>query len=580
MKQIFIPFSILLFSLAPALYAQPPVKAIVGGTLINPNGTEPVEGSVILIEDHGIVKVGKLGEIKIPKDAQVFNAEGKWIIPGLIDTHVHFFQSGGLYTRPDVIDLREYRPYEEERSWIKEHLPDTFARYLRSGVTSVVDVGGPTWNFRVREAAQETDLAPRVAVAGPLISTYRPEEFAIEDPPIIKVDSVEEAQALVRRQVTWNPDLIKIWFIVFPGQDPKDYLPLIKAIVEESHRHGLRVAVHATELETARTAVKAGADILVHSVDDREVDEEFIQLLKKNHILYTPTLLVSMRYREVLSQQLQLILPEHEMANPYILSMLFDLRELPADIIPQSVLNRIKNPGPISPNPIALKNLKLLHDAGVTITAGTDAGNIGTPHGPAIFREFELMAKAGLSAQQILKAATVNGAQFMGRQEELGTVEEGKLADMVILNSNPLSDIRNTSDIYRVVKDGHVYEPAQIIKKTPEDVVQQQVNAYNARNIEAFLATYSPDVKIFAHPDRLRLSGPEQIRKAYRSLFERVPSLHGEIVNRLVLGNFVVDQEKITGSPKDPWEAVIIYEVRDGLIQRVWFIGEDNYSIG
>ncbi len=554
----------------------PSIKAIIGATLVNTDGTKPIKNAVILVEGPKISKVGTASKVKIPKGAEIINAEGKWIIPGLVDAHIHFFQSGGLYTRPDVIDLRKFVAYEEEElAQIRENLPDTFARYMRCGITSVVDVGGPFWNYDVRELAQKTKLAPRVVVSGPLISTYQPDALTTGDPPIIKVNSAEEAQDLVRRQTEKKTDFIKIWYIVRSSQKPEDHLPLVEATIQESHRRGLRVIVHATQLETARTAVKAGADILAHIVTDKEVDEEFIKLLKDNDIILTPTLIVFEGYDEVLSQQVELSAPEFEYANPYIISTFFDLREMPTDAIPKRVLERIKNPQPISTNPVVLKNLKLLQDGGVTIAAGTDAGNIGTLHGPSIFREFELMAEAGLSPLQILTAATINGAKVTGWEKKLGTIEAGKLADMVILNSDPLLDIRNASDIHLVIKDGMIFEPSQIIRKKPEDVVQQQVNAYNARDIDAFLATYSPRIKIFDHPDSLLWSGLEEMRNVYTHRFESAPQLHCEIINRIVFGNFVIDREKVTGLPDDQViNAVAIYEVQEGLIQQVWFLRE------
>jgi imidazolonepropionase-like amidohydrolase len=564
-----------LTSITPAQDVSSP-KAIVGATLVNTNGAKPVKNAVILVEGSKITRVGTAKRVKIPKGAEIIDAKGKWIIPGLVDTHIHFFQSAGLYTRPDVIDLRKFVAYEEEElAQIRENLHDTFARYIRCGITSVVDVGGPFWNYDVRELARKTKLAPRISVAGPLISTYQPEALTTGDPPIIKVNSIEEAQNLVHRQIEKKTDFIKIWYIVRSGQKPEDHFPLVKATIQESHKHGLRVIVHATQLETARTAVKAGADILAHMVTDKEVDEEFIKLLKKNKVILSPTLVVFEGYGEVLTQQVDLTAPEFEYANPYIISTFFDLRELPADAIPKRYLERIKNPDPISTNPVILKNLKLLQDGGVTIAAGTDAGNIGTLHGPSIFREFELMAEAGLSPMQILTTSTINGAKFTGWQNKLGTIEAGKLADMVILNSDPLQDIMNTSDIHLVIKDGIIFEPAQIIKQSPEDIVQQQVNAYNARNIEAFLAKYSPSIKIFEHPDKLRWSGLEEMRKPYTERFENSPSLHCEIVNRIVLGNFVIDREKVTGLPDDQViNAVVIYDVQEGLIQRVWLLRE------
>ncbi|UCD39322.1 MAG: amidohydrolase family protein, partial [Fidelibacterota bacterium] len=369
----------------------------------------------------------------------------------------------------------------------------TFARYLRCGITSVVDVGGPYWNFEVRELARQSDMAPTVAVAGPLISTVQRDALMTDDPPIIKVTSAREALRLVRKQAEHEPDLIKIWYIAGrPDSDvptaEKTY-PIIEATIRESHKLGLRVAVHATGLETARLAVNAGADVLVHSVTDKEVDDEFLQLLKDNNVIYIPTVVVWEGYGEVYSQQVNLLPVEYELGNPYIAGTLFDLRHLPEADIPERVRTRIAEAEPVMPREIALKNLKRVQEAGVLVAAGTDAGNIGTLHGPSIFRELELMAQAGLSPMEILTDATLNGARVMGRENELGTIEAGKLADLVILNADPMLDILNTSDIQGVVKHGRYYPADEIIKPSPTDIVQRQDNAYNAHDIEAFLAT-------------------------------------------------------------------------------------------
>ncbi|HWI40029.1 MAG TPA: amidohydrolase family protein, partial [Verrucomicrobiae bacterium] len=118
--------------------------------------------------------------------------------------------------------------------------------------------------------------------------------------------------------------------------------------------------------------------------------------------------------------------------------------------------------GPVPPPRVAMKNLKKLWQAGVTVAAGTDAGNIGTLPGPSIFRELKLMQASGLTPRQVLTAATLNGARVMGRENELGTLEEGKLAEMVVLGSDPLADIGNTADIRLVIKGGEVLRPEQI----------------------------------------------------------------------------------------------------------------------
>ena len=565
---------VLIFFVACSIHAGASNKAIVGGSVVNPDGAPSLKNAVILIKDNKIIQIGKPGKVKIPQDAEIIDIQGKWVIPGLIDSHIHFFQSGGIYTRPDVIDLRNYVPYvEKELNQVKKQLPDTFARYLRCGITSVVDMGGPFWNFEVREIAGQTDLAPRVEVAGPLISTYQPEALTTDDPPIIKVNTIEEALALVHKQIEKKTDFIKIWYIVRSGQKPEDHLPLVKTIVEESHKNGFRVIVHATQLETAKAAVKAGADILAHSVSDKIVDNEFIKLLKKRKVIYSTTIIVNEGYKEALTKRVKLSLQEHGLANPYIVSTLFDLYQLPEDATPKISENWVK--GRNESVKISQQNLKILQDAGVTIAANTDAGNIGTLPGPALFREFQLMAEAGLTPRQILTAATINNAKLMGRQNTLGAIEPNKLADLVILNSDPLLDILNTSDIHLVVKDGNVYKPDQIIKKSAEDVVQQQVNAYNARDIEAFLATYSPGCKIYYHPDTLYCSGLEEIKQRCQPLFESNPNLHVETINRIVMGSFVINREKVTGLANNQiYNTAAVYKVQDGLIQEVWIIRE------
>ncbi len=555
-------------------YAQTTV--ISGGVLINTDGNPPLENAVIVLEGYRIAAVGVNGEVAIPGDAEIIDATGGWIIPGLIDSHVHFFQSGGLYTRPDVIDLRKHVSYEKvELQWIKDNLSDTFRRYLRSGVTSVVDFGGPMWNFEVRDKAVQTPEAPTVVVAGPLISTYQPAALTTDDPPIIEVQTGEEARRLVRKQAERGTDLIKIWYIVTRGRTVEDSLPIINATIDESRAHGLRVSVHATQLETARAAIKAGADILVHSVTDTEVDDEFIQLLKENDVIYVPTLMVFERYPAVFNQQIPMTRAEFHYAHPDVLSSLFDLRKLPEEDVPPAIRQRMQNPQPIPDDRVELRNLKLLHDAGVIIAAGTDAGNIGTIHGPAIFYEFELMSRSGLSPMDILKTATVNGAKVMGMENDLGTIEAGKIAAIVILNSNPLDDIANTADIGYVVKNGVVYQPEDLIPESPVDVVKKQVNAYNARDLDAFVSFYHPDAVVYRYPGEILASGEREIRERYRMRFDESPALHAEIVNRITLGKYVIDEERITGiDGDDPLYAVVIYEVSDGIILNSWIIIE------
>jgi len=159
--------------------------AIVGATVVDGTAA-PIHDAVVLVQGDRITAVGPRARVGLPKGITIVDGRGKWVTPGLVDAHVHFFQSGGAYTRPDAVDLRRYRPYEKEIALLKEALPRTFARYLLCGITSVADVGGPFWNFEVRDRAGRTELAPRVAVAGPLVSTVDRPQLDLGDPPIIK----------------------------------------------------------------------------------------------------------------------------------------------------------------------------------------------------------------------------------------------------------------------------------------------------------------------------------------------------------------------------------------------------------
>src|SRR5947207_15076461 len=148
--------------------------AIAGATIVHPerDGGEALAGdSTIVVTGNQIAAVGPARTIAVPAGATIIDARGKWVVPGLIDGHVHFFQSGNLYTRPDAADFNAWMAYAKEVERNKARLPATFKVWHASGVTTVVDVGGPFWNFDVRDSAARTIAAPRVAVAGPLIST-------------------------------------------------------------------------------------------------------------------------------------------------------------------------------------------------------------------------------------------------------------------------------------------------------------------------------------------------------------------------------------------------------------------------
>jgi hypothetical protein len=353
-------------------------------------------------------------------------------------------------------------PYAQETARNKARLPATFKVWLASGVTSVIDVGGPFWNFDVREAAQKSDAAPRVQVAGPLISMVDRKALELDDPPIIKIESPQAARDLVARELARKPDFIKVWFIHLPGTDLAAQEAIVKATADAAHAAHVRLAVHATELDTAKASLRAGADYLVHSVFEEPIDDEFIDLMRRNHAILCPTLFVTNGYRLMYSNRWQATPEEQRLADPQILAAMHDLDKIPSDKIPPRVAKLMAEKPPITPPTVAQQNLKKLWDAGITIDMGTDAGNVGTVHGPSVFREMALMRDAGLTPLEVLRSATTNGALAMGRSD-LGAIAPGKLADVVLLDADPLADVANFSHAEHVIKGGVVYDPKALI---------------------------------------------------------------------------------------------------------------------
>ena len=442
------------------------VVAIVDTTVVYPDregGAAIQPHSTVLIDGSRISAVGPSSSIAPPKGAQVVDGSGKWLIPGLTDAHVHFFQSGNFYTRPDGLDLTKRVPYASEVARNKARLAATFKVWIASGVTSVVDIGGPMWNFEVRSAAQATEAAPYVAVAGPLVSMVADPKLELDDPPIIKAATPQDGVRLVDRQLPHKPDYIKVWFIHEAGTDLAAQEAIVRAVGDAAHKAGVPLAVHATELTTAKAALRAGADYLVHSVGDEPIDAEFLELMKRNNALYCPTLWVIWGYRYAFAGLWRPTEAERRLADPQIVSMMRDLQSIPKEELPPRIVERMAEAKAPAPPTMMLRNLKAVHHAGVPVVMGTDAGNIGTLHGPSIFREMALMQEAGLTPLQVLRAATVTGARAARREASAGTVAPGAPADLVLLNADPTADTSNAARIYRVFRNGKMFDPDELI---------------------------------------------------------------------------------------------------------------------
>jgi len=446
---------------------SPHFIAIVGANVVHPGRTLALateKDQTILIEGDRILQVGPSKDVEVPDGATVIDAKDYWVIPGLIDAHVHFFQSGNLYTRPDAVDLGKWRPYEQEVARNKARLPETFKVWLASGVTGVLDIGGPFWNFDVRAAARASPAAPRVAVAGPLISMIDRPQLDLGDPPIIRIDSPEAARQLVTRELERKPDYVKVWFIHRPGDDLEKQSKIVKATADAAHAAGVPLAVHATELLVAKEALRAGADLLVHSVFDEVIDEEFIELMRERGTLYCPTLFVTNGYRYAFANIWEATEEEQRLADPQILRSMHDLEKIPEEMLPQGVRALMKAGTPPELPAVAMANLRMVWAADIPVVMGTDAGNIGTLHGPSVFREMAYMQQAGLTPLEVLRTATTQGARALRMEKDLGDIEPGRLADLVILKADPLADVKNLATAHRVIKDGVVYDPEELMK--------------------------------------------------------------------------------------------------------------------
>jgi imidazolonepropionase-like amidohydrolase len=555
---------------APAM-AQERV-ALVGATVIDGSGGEPIADAVVVLRADRIEAVGPRASVRIPRGARVVDVSGRWITPGLIDAHVHFFQSGSLYTRPDGFDLRAVRPYLDDLNWSKDNLDTTFARYLASGVTTVVDAGGPLWNFDVRARSRTNARAPRVAIAGPLIAT-EPTPWVAPlnesgDPPIISAQSVDEAREMTRGLLRRRPDLIKIWGIGDGPEGAARVREITAAVAAIAHPAGVRVAVHATDLEIARAAVEGGADILVHSVDDARIDDAFIALLRERNVVYVSTIVVQEGYADALLGRPDLSPTERALGDPSIIASLYETPlEFRAYARGQADDARVAQ---------AQANVLLLQQAGVRVAAGTDAGNIGTLHGPALHRELQLLVAAGLTPMQAIVAATRDAAYVYAPSPDVGVLRVGARADLLVLRANPTADIANLARIEAVYARGVSYAPWTLIPQSPEAIVQRQLEAYNAHDIHSFVATYAEDAEIFYLPNASTpvSAGADALRETYGEMFAQLPDLNCQVVDRLVEGNYVIDQEFcIFDDDEERAHATAIYQVENGRIRRVWFAG-------
>jgi imidazolonepropionase-like amidohydrolase len=434
----------------------PPPRAIVGATLVDGTGAAPVPDATVVLRDGKIDCAGRCG---IPAGVTVLDGRGMWITPGLVDAHVHFSQTGWADGRPDALDVRDSHPYEKVEADLKQHPERFFRSQLCSGVTSVFDVGGYPWTV---EMAHRSDLgarAPRVAAAGPLLSTVDHWLNLPGEKQLVFIADADAARKTVRYLASLGSDAVKVWYIVTPEHKVEDSAPAVLAAGEEAQKAKVPFIVHATGLAEAKVALTAGARLLVHSVSDRPIDDEFLALAKKNGTFYCPTLTVVAGYDRMFEAALSRKPPAVDDPNGCVdketLAKVAESASVPAPAgLGERMTGRRKRNE--EADRISFANLKRVADAGIPIAMGTDAGNPLTLHGPSVYAEMEAMQAAGLTPMQVIVASTRGGARAMGVEKETGTVEKGKSADLLLVAGDPTKDVANLRKVRYVVRGGVV----------------------------------------------------------------------------------------------------------------------------
>jgi imidazolonepropionase-like amidohydrolase len=390
--------------------------ALTGARVIDGTGAAPIEQATIVINNGRIESVGPAASAKIPAGATRVDMSGKTITPGLINAHGHL--SADPSNKPTT-----------------EKLAGQLRVYADYGVTTVYVLGAGVDDLdeavMLRESQANGPLSrARVFVAGSSIRNLKTEQ---------------EARAAVDRYADQKADIIKIHIT----GGPMDMTPAVYgALIDQAHKRGLRVAAHLFYLKDAKGLLEKQVDVFAHSVRDQPVDAALIAEMKRRNIGYIPTLT-----RDLAQFVYESSVPYF--TDPFFLRHIAEYRNEMNQLKDPALMEKTRNnkaAQDIKPAlQMANRNLKTLQDAGVTIAMGTDTGtNLGQWQGYFEQIELEMMVKAGLTPMQTIVAATGGAAKVMKLDQNLGTIAPGKQADLLVLNANPLTDIKNTRQIHSV----------------------------------------------------------------------------------------------------------------------------------
>jgi imidazolonepropionase-like amidohydrolase len=407
------------------------IVAVKGGLLFDGTGAQPVEEGVVLVKGSKIAGVGPSKDVNVPDGARVIDARGMTVLPGLMDLHVHIFQMIGAENPLE----RFLIPPSLSLLYAAKHARDL----LEAGFTTVRDLVYPFPDYSGRDMvslrkAIEHGLVSgcRLFVAGVVTSTASHLDV-IRPAPLremyVTADGVDEVRKQTRACLAEEVDWIKTTstggmagsMLNQPGY--RNYtVEELEAIVDEAHSMGVRVASHSEGIVGCRSAVEAGIDTIEHA---SELDDELIEEILRKDLYVVPTMAPS-HYRT-------------------------DVLGLPSVYLPKKLSGR-------SFYEVHLESQRRAHEAGVKMAMGTDCGYVFPPGKNAY--ELELYVRMiGMTPVEALLTATRNAAEALGRLDNLGTIEEGKIADLVVVEGNPLEDIKilqNPSNIRVVMKEGKI----------------------------------------------------------------------------------------------------------------------------
>ncbi len=421
--------AILALALSPAAAERYAIRDV---TLIDGTGRPPSAHRTVLVDGDRIVAIGGAG-LPIGR-ARIIDGRGKYLIPGMIDTHIH---------------LRDVGPDGKKRSMDVAGARAALAGFLALGFTTVADLGNLPGTVQIMRNA-DPRISARLLIAGRVFTAPGGRNADIG----IAVTSADPL-LLARHRAEEQPDLIKMVEDSggFGGQSTAAALAvdLMRAIVDDEHRHGLRVVVHVARESDARNAIAAGVDGLAHPVWAEAESEDFVRLMARRRIPFATTLAIADQYGRLVHHPDYLDRPDYALVltaaerNRLRTTQRADFANQPVAAWREAML------------PTEMSNIVRIVRAGGVAALGTDLVSGASSH-----REMQLLCQAGLSPLEVIRIATLNAAIFLGRDKDLGSVAPGKVADLVLLNSDPSVDIDAAEDIALVIHHGFVVDRARL----------------------------------------------------------------------------------------------------------------------